>query len=482
MTEDTADSSVLHLNGIDGDTGGYLHPRLDAEQLWRLATGKPIDPDHRDDLEWRRQRTGIDHLGMGDGQDPRNLAESGWGVIFPHDSDPAIREALAPLLDWRREQAGTLYQEFSGARGFRPNWTKNEFLKSQGAGPGPVNPRKVPYYLLIVADPETIPYRFQYQIDVQHAVGRIHFDSVDDYAQYARSVVEAERKGVSLARKASFWGTANRRDYSTELTARELLGPLVKWGAATQQAWAVESIGAREATKQRLAELLGGDATPAFLFTASHGMGFKDGSPRQFDHTGALVCQDWPGPDVSGPIAEDHYFAASDLGAGARLHGLIAMFFACYGAGCPRFGDFAAREGEDRRRQLAPRSFVSELPRRMLAHRNGGALAVIGHVDAAWGYSFSWPGAGSQCEVFQSALGRLLDGYPVGAALEFFNSRYAELSSDLAMELEDIQYGGKAPGSDLARLWTANNDARNYAIVGDPAVRLTSAPVAAARG
>jgi hypothetical protein len=114
--------------------------------------------------------------------------------------------------------------------------------------------------------------------------------------------------------------------------------------AAIGSPWTVEQVLAQEATKSRLSQLLGGPETPALLSTASHGMGFAKGHPRQLAHQGALLCQDWPGPSAwhgQGTIPAEHYFAADDVGEDARLLGLVAFHFACCGAGTPRWDDFA---------------------------------------------------------------------------------------------------------------------------------------------
>jgi hypothetical protein len=41
---------------------------------------------------------------------------------------------------------------------------------------------RVSDHLLIIGSPQVIPYHAQYYLVVQHTVGSIHFDAVDDYA------------------------------------------------------------------------------------------------------------------------------------------------------------------------------------------------------------------------------------------------------------------------------------------------------------
>ena len=488
IAADAALAQLLVGNGIDAITGEYLLPPIDVHQLARVATGGRLDSAELADLQNKSRRGRRANYAVVEGVDPNDLAQAGWAPVFPAAADAAaaarqahVRDALAPLFAHRRAAAGELYREYLGELGYRPGETKQQYLARLGAGPGPARPQKVPYYLLLVATPEEIPYRIQYQLDVHYAVGRIAFDTIEDYARYARSVVDAETGGAGRPRHATFFGVANPGDTSTRISADHLVLPLIEHveGRRPHHGFTVDSHLGDAATRSRLVELF--REPPSVLFTAGHGMGFPSGDAGQRERQGALLCQDWGGPGT--PVAREHYFTGEDLPAGADLRGMIGVFFACYGGGTPTRDEFTRRAlGEAHAQELAPAPLIARLPQRMLGHPGGGALAVVGHVDRAWGSTFLWIDAQGKgqtrrhLDAFESLLDSLMAGKRLGYAMESFNLRYAELAADLSERIEQIQlYDEHYEDSELAHMWICNSDARNYAVIGDPAVRIPTA-------
>lgn len=462
--------TMLFINGIDGSTGDYDIPPFNPERLSGILAGAAA-PDNFGELR-QRSRGGEAHYGVKAAIDPERLDQAGWGVIFPASVDPAIIEALQPLLNWRRNQAGDRFRLFKGEEGVQPGEGKSAWLARHGVAPGPADPLLMPYYLMLVGDPEQITFNFQYQLDVQYAVGRLDLETPEDYAAYAETVLASERGEFHHKRRASFLGVENPDDRATQLSSSLLVQPLADSLSRRFQDWDVMSFTGNEAVKGRLVQELT-DNAPALLFSASHGMSFPNGDARQAPHQGALLCGEWPGPkNWREPIPQDFYLAGDDLASSTYgLRGMLAFCHACFGAGVPPLDNFSLQLMRARK-ALAPKPFVSKLPQRLLSHRKGGALAVISHVDRAWSYSFEWPQAGRQTAVYESALTTLLEGKPVGLAMEYFNTRYAELATSLTEELEEIEFGKIPNHHELTAIWTAHNDARSYVVLGDPAVRL----------
>ena len=80
---------------------------------------------------------------------------------------------------------------------------------------------------------------------------------------------------------------ANPDDRATALSCEHLIRPLFKQLSARKPDWDIAALLGADATKARLGRLLGGDETPALLFTASHGMEFPISDARQLRHQGA---------------------------------------------------------------------------------------------------------------------------------------------------------------------------------------------------
>ncbi len=465
------DPNLVYVNGIDGNTGKYAVPPRRLDDLAKLIGTRP----------------GVDTFDKTRGDKPRafalpfgvteKLEDAGWGIVFPTGTPDAIRNALKPLIDFRAKRAGKRLKELD----HKPGEQLRDWYIRQQISPGNIAPNKVPYYLLLIGPPDQIPFEFQYLLGIEYAVGRLAFDSAADYESYARSTIAYESAAaVPNAKKVSYWGTRHSGDGATRLSSMFLLDPLINGSADDGDDPITKVVGydqetflAKDATKANLLGAIHAAKPPALLFTASHGMQFNPGQAEQATSQGALLCQDWP---VFDNVKPQHFLAASDVADDANVNGMVAFLFACFGAGTPDQDQFLMDLSQaGTAPKLAPSPFMAALPRRLLTHPKGSALAVIGHIDRAWGFSMQAPKVATpQISPFRNSILSILAGKPIGHTMsERFGARYAELSALLLSSTSPSAPAAmRLPDRDLVTAWIERNDAQNYVLLSDPAVRI----------
>lgn len=521
-------SLAVLANGVNPLTGrALISPDI-------IAPGEMPSLDAADaEASIHRRRVDVDngHLGLLHGISYDELAEAGWAIVVNATDDSSLIEALALLINRRASEQDLRLPELRFRRGetcgmwlarhvadinrpmakdgrtqvpvflHRPGDGVDDWLGRHGASARAVDPELgVPFYLLLVGRPGPvssgdtayIPYEFQYQLDLFWGVGRICFSDLSgehrlsDYAAYAEHLCAFEHQSQgSQERRIVYFGTEHRDDRATEASANRLLRPLFQGRPTTQSSAARYGFtqDLRVGSKARCADLaaiLGGEngaGPPAILFTATHGLGFDAADPLLPSYQGALVCQDWSG---EGAVRREHWFGAEDLASGWDLHGMIAICIACYGLGCPQEDQMIWARGEQAR-PVAPRALVAQLPQALLLR---GALAVFGHIDRAWTYAFQGPTAGlssqgartaaAQVQAFEDVLRRLMDGKRLGYATDQFNGQQGTAAvtfADLLVKAEQST-PSELIEFELSLAWVLKHDLRNYAVLGDPAIRL----------
>jgi hypothetical protein len=469
------DPNLVYVNGIDFDTGEYAFKPRSIDDLAKQVLAHP-GADRFGEMHGDKPRSFALPFDM----DPNKLDESGWGVIFHTDTPQKVRDALEPLIALRRTQAGERFKALDYKKGEQAR----DWYGRHGLSPGAIDPMIVPYYLLLVGPPELIPFEFQYLLGVDYAIGRLSFDTPEGYERYARSTVAYESaKPVPNGKEIAYWGTRHLGDAATELSASMLVDPLangiagatgaLKQAVSTQVGYDRKLRLGDDATKDSLLETLHAKKPPAMLFTASHGMALRSGQTAQATTQGALLCQDWPG---FGSVRKEHFLAATDIADDANVNGVVALLFACFGAGAPDADQFLMDLSQaSQAPPLAPKPFIAALPQRLLAHPNGSALAVIGHIDRAWGCSIRVPNvSGPQIGTFRNSIGTILSGGPVGHAIcGQFGAKFSALSVLLLSATSPTAANAtRLSDRELVTRWLERNDAQNYVLLGDPAVRI----------
>lgn len=444
----------IHVNGIDAVTGKPLVAPIKVTELAKKLRqqAETVPPELRSKIN----ATHFHPFGLPDSVDPDDIGKAGWGVVIP-EGKPELFDKIKTLWEHRKQ---TVPANLLKKLIYKSGETVRNWLRRNGVTFGSQLPTAVPFHLLLVASPEDISFEFQYLLDLEYAVGRLWFDKEEDWQKYCEAVVKTETAGSDRSKKI-VW-LAPRHDPATRLSHDELIKPLIAVdpsGLTSLSGYESIPLMDKDAKREKLQITLR-DAKPAFLFTASHGIGLGKDEAEQRSRQGALLTADWNGTAV-GP---DDCFAAAHVDSEVR--GMIAFLFACFSAGTP-VRDNYPMDLANPPDQIANVPFVAALPQRLLAQ---GALAVIGHVDRAWGCSIRPAGLQNQLGPFRNMLDRVLRGRCVGNATRDFTDRSAVLSDEL---LSVVAPGGVAVNDEvLVWTWVERNDAKSYILLGDPAVRL----------
>jgi len=437
---------------------------------------------------------------------PDALPDQKWAIVAPKGPvGDRLLELIAPLRRKREEEQGfeaLVYRVDPNMDALAAsNWIQNEYRDL-------VNRQESsrPRYLALLGNPEVVSWELQQMLGAEAFVGRIAFDEERDYEAYVHKVLRyansAEKERATALFHSVLDGTAATREGH-----KHLVEPLLEMARAgvNDQTFEAEQVvdvpmdpqGSTLDYHSAVGTLLrqAAQTKAALLFTMSHGAGLPtDGWTswaQKQAHQGAMVLG-----------RKGDLLTANDIGKGAFLPGGVWFMFACYGAGTPARSAYMPWLEKLRTLGILGRipntvlgalpkdgekPFVAALPRTALANPEG-PLAVVGHVDLAWSWSFLdyelvnrnlVPK--SRAERFQSVLRAFVNGHRFGVAhhelADFFRSLSTQVTTayaaraDKALEAPDFREDA-ATRVGRANLWMQRQDVGAYVLLGDPAARL----------
>lgn len=395
----------------------------------------------------------------------------GWEVIVhPRDWEwmrAELGEDLRALAAMRTGRGGFRPLLYDCAGGNPEDWWAWIQRRLEGpAGPG----QEPPFYILILGSPQRIPFGFQMALHAGTAVGRLHFDTPEEYRAYFRKLLGRKRgiRGLDIF--------APCHDEATEIATAKFARPLADWAGRKRLACRaiIDTRGTRKrATRAGFAAL--GQASERILFATGHGL--FEPRPGRAELNGALCC---PVEDEAILDPARDLISPDLIGSAPCFPGSILVMQSCYGFGMPsesavgrRCGMLPGSKREDR---------ISSLPRKLLANPRG-PIAFIGHLDIALvfrGKIIDRDGFDPLAPFTWLVEAICLHGHTVGYAMSGLRRTVANLSNLSLMLLDQHERGKRSILGRLAS-WAPSrrgavaenlirkNDVGNLLLFGDPA-------------
>ncbi|MCG8418153.1 MAG: hypothetical protein MJE77_09455 [Proteobacteria bacterium] len=434
------------------------------------------------------------------GASARDLPRQRWAVVAPKgpEGDHLVDAARALIEKRARDQeapALTLRVAPKMDAQAAIEWKRNVYPDLYGD-----NEVKRPLYLCILGDMDGVSLATQQVLAIDGLPGRLVCPDDDGYESYVEKVLAWERSPSDHEQPRSIFYTVHDGTAATRSGYDKLVKPCydlchTEWQEERHlfPAASIEDAGDRDDPyPDEFLDLIA-QRHPTVLFSMSHGMGpprGRDFTPEQarerqgamhFGAEGALLPRD---------VASAHF-----------LPGGLWFYFACFGAGTPTTSDYhhwLTMLHQNGMEDLGPLQsvlrglsqnggFTSGIAQAALANRNG-PLAIMGHVDLAWSYSYEELQVGEGGRVsgtnratnFREILRKMVErGNRVGMTFLELQRISSTISQGLNTHYDRCKRRGVDPeGASeserlaLGNLWMLHQDLRGYVLLGDPAAQL----------
>jgi hypothetical protein len=426
--------------------------------------------------------------------DANDLPAQRWAVIAPEGREGSrMLEAISPLIRLREEEQGhapaIVWRVPSGMDAKQVVDWKDKVLRAEG-----LEDDDRPFYLLLLGDLHQVSAEFQHSLGHGSLAGRVHFTDetgetdFDGYAAYAEKVVRFARQPTAETAPDLLFYCSRDGSAATAQGSSRLVAPSLEAAQRNRESGRLDVASVREIEADSVGALLEAakGPRPSVLLSVSHGLGAPrsgwKSEEEQWRRQGGLV------------LGRNEVLDAERIRGQTFLPGGLWFCLACFGAGTPDASAYKtwlsklAETGAYRGAassvlaslpKAGERPFVAAMPQAALRNPNG-PLAVMGHLDLAWSYSFSSAKnlAESRASRITTALDAMARGSRAGVAL-FALMRYYRETNDTLMSMYTRREDASAERrpdpidpAELAHYWMLRNDLRGYVLLGDPAVRL----------
>jgi len=425
--------------------------------------------------------------------DPSNPEEAGWTFLINsnHPLRNQIIDAIQPLAVHRGMDRSRVPLLYSGEpEQFWTNWITDYLMLNRGSF------REPPKYILIIGDPQSIPFGLQAKLSIVAFVGRLDFNDVSEIRTYGEKIIRIETSDAGFVnREATFFttdqginssGCYDPTHFSRFDVEKELI-PNVD-GLATElnlpNKFSTKKLTEIDATKIELKNSVQ-DSTPGLVLTSSWGMCAPgENMALQKEFGGAICCQGDP-DEIS---YKDLLFTSKDVLSEPFLEGGVFIQQSSFSYGTPSSSELHnwinRNDSWQMPRQIAPSAFVASLPKKLVFHPKG-PLAFIGHLDEMLSYTiaededFQMGDRKKRMNSISFAIKNILCGTPIGYALKnmkeefnLLNDSIVSIGSFLVRELEEGREIEDSKQKQFSDLMLQRHKTKNYMIFGDPAVRI----------